>query len=157
MSLKVLMPVATGLLALAGCVGNGVELGGTEWPQAVPANSVPCEQVAFTHKAEGKFTLPSDVVMYLLASEDRTFIEKIALVHDVTPEGKAVNVKYMGSPESLKHGATRSTVKSAADALQSTTFEWPGQPGYATGCVYRLNLRMVEEYSPGRAEIPEGK
>jgi hypothetical protein len=126
-------------LALAGCVGDGVEFGGIGSPAVVPANAIACKGSGVKRDG-GSLTIPDDVAWFFQMSQQYQAMKTTLIGYDVNEAGKALNVRYIGPPAQLRHATWQKLIRSASDFVQTSTYTWPETPGFATGCEFQLNF-----------------
>jgi hypothetical protein len=129
---------ALSVLALAGCVGDGVEFGGVGSRGDVPASAVPCREAGVKRDVKGRMFIPDDVVMFFIAAQQNSAVKSMRIRYDVNETGKALNARYIGPPEQLRHSTWQKLIRAASDYVQTSTYKWPTAPAFATGCEFEL-------------------
>ena len=140
------------LLALAGCVGDGVEFGGVEKRAAQPPGAVACSQADLKLVKRGDFYFPGEVIAFFQLSDQRRWLERMKIGFDVDPAGQTANVRYIGPKEALQHATRQKLVRVVTNSIKTSTYSWPGRAGYAVGCEFELifDWRTVERAPKGR-------
>jgi hypothetical protein len=136
-SVKHLTSLSAALL-FAGCVGNGVEYGGVGSPADVPAAAVPCNEAGVQRDVKGRMFIPDEVVMFFMAAQQNQAVKTMRIHYDVNEIGKALNARYIGPPEQLRHATWQKLIRAASDYVQTSTYKWTDTPAFATGCEFEL-------------------
>lgn len=134
-------------LALAGCVGNGVEYGGVANPSEIPAKAQSCKKSGVRRADPGHMFIPDEVPKFFMAAQQYQATKSMLIRYDVNESGKALNVRYVGPPEQLKHTTWQKLIRAASDFVQTSTYAWPETPGFATGC--ELELSYIIDWRSG--------
>lgn len=109
------------IVALSGCVGNGVEFGGTGMPMEKPAATVPCAgliESRFDISQRGPVNIPDDVAMFFYMSDNYSLTKTMLLKYDLPPSGRPANIRYAGPPGDLRHATRQKLIRAAAETLQ---------------------------------------
>ena len=123
-------------LALAGCVGDGVEFGGVEKAAVQPPATIPCNQANLKLVKRGDFYFPGDIIAFFMISDQRSWLERMKIGFDVNPSGETVNVRYVGPKQALEHATRQKLVRVVTNSIEKSASAWPDTPGFATGCEY---------------------
>jgi hypothetical protein len=62
--------------------------------------------------------------------------------YDVNPEGQAVNIRYTGPTADTRHATKLKLIRAAVDGVRTTRFAWTGEPGFAVGCSYGMDVMI---------------
>jgi hypothetical protein len=134
--------------AAAGCVGDGVEFGGVAGPGPAPANTVPCDEAGLTVAERARVIVPDEVPLFFIAAQNYMSVHSMRLSYDVDEQGKALNVRYIGPPEYLRHSTRQKLIRSASDYVQASRYAWPGEAGFATDCKFELSYIVDWDRAP---------
>lgn len=146
------------LLLLTSCVGNGVEYGGVGSPAEIPAAAMPCREAGVRRDVKGRMFIPDEVVMFFVAAQRDSAVKTMRIRYDVDESGRALNARYIGPPEQLKHSTWQKLIRAASDYVQTSTYKWPDTPAFATGCEFELEYIIAwdrgadGEYDQGASE-----
>ena len=132
--------ICAALLALAGCVGDGVEFGGIEKRAVQPPGAIACNRADLKLVKRGDVYFPGDVVAFFELSDQRSWLERMKIGFDVDAAGQTVNVRYVGPKEALEHGTRQKLIRVVTNSIETSTYSWPGAAGYAAGCEFELTF-----------------
>ena len=97
--MKIQLIVTACLLGLGACTTpDRVDFGGTSYVQAVSGPSQPCETANLRRQSRAELVYPPSLMAIAYANQSRGFSYTVPLTFDVTPEGRAVNVRFAGNP-----------------------------------------------------------
>lgn len=126
-------------LALGACATSAVaQYGGVERQVAAPSSATPCEAAGIELVSEAEIVVPPDAVPAFHDSRSLGTLDQMAILYDVTPEGRAANIRYSGSALHLNTDSGRSLIRAMADQVGSFEYAWQGQPSHAQACRYSL-------------------
>ena len=127
-------------LALAACVGDGVEFGGVEKAMVQPPATIPCNQANLKLVKQGDLYVPGDIIAFFMISDQRSWLERMKIGFDVNPSGETVNVRYVGPKQALEHATRQKLVRAVTNSIEKSTYAWPDTPRFATGCEYEFTF-----------------
>ncbi|MBI1360535.1 MAG: hypothetical protein GC155_09685 [Alphaproteobacteria bacterium] len=133
------------LLALAGCVGDGVQYGGTEKVVARPASAESCETAPVNLVERGPMTIPGDVTVLFMLSQKGAGRRDVEIGFDINEAGEPVNVHFVGDPAQRESDAQQKMIRAVTDSVEASRYSWPGKPSYAADCTYDYTLDMVRK------------
>ncbi len=129
---------STLVLALGGCVSDKVaQYGGVERPFAA-AETTPCETADIELVNEAEIVVPLEAVPAFHDSRSVGTLDQMAIVYDVTRDGKAANIRYNGVANALNTESGRALIRVMADQVGSFEYAWRGRPSHAQACRYSL-------------------
>lgn len=135
-----------GLAALAGgCATSSavVQYGGVERQVSVPAQTAPCESAGIELLREGELVVPADASPAFNSTASRRTLDSVAIVYDVTRDGRAANIRYGGSSSDFNSDARRALIRAMADQVGTFEYAWRGEPSHAVACRYALSLETL--------------
>ena len=130
--------VATLALAVSGCASDKVaQYGGVERPFTA-AETTPCESADIELVNEAEIVVPLEAVPAFHDSRSVGTLDQMAIVYDVTQEGRAANIRYNGVANALTNASGRALIRAMADQVGSFEYAWRGRPSHAQACTYSL-------------------
>jgi hypothetical protein len=132
-------------LALAGCVGDGVELGGVGKPFTAPTNPVACNEDSARLVSRALPHYPRDAVLFYIALQRDTASDVFPFAYDIRETGEVVNIRFTGPSEFTRHEMRQKMIRAAADALGKWKYEWIETPAYATGCEFTFEYALTSD------------
>jgi hypothetical protein len=129
-------------LALAGCVGDGVQFGGIDVPAAIPAATIPCDSSGVRRSQDGEKEFPPDAVQFFMALQTQKRNDAAVMLYDVSENGQAVNIRFAGPSFWTKHATYQKLIVGASRFLQTSRYAWPDQPAFATNCRFTMNFAI---------------
>lgn len=139
------MRIVTGLaaaLCAAACVGDAAELGGVTNRVAPPATTIACDDARLKVAEGGKYVFPGDALLFYYAAGKDMPLNSMTVSYDVNPEGQAVNIRYTGPTADTRHATKLKLIRAAVDGVRTTRFAWTGEPGFAVGCSYGMDVMI---------------
>ena len=149
--MKIQLIATVCLLGLGACTTpDRVDFGGTSYVQAVSGPSQPCETTNLRRQSRAELVYPPSLMAIAYANQSRGFSYTVPLTFDVTPEGRAVNVRFAGNPADTTNSAKREAIFNAAESLSGYQFAWPtgSTPGYALNCRQEINFSTSYQTTP---------
>jgi hypothetical protein len=142
--------VCVAALALAACIGDKAELGGMDSRMAIPAQTKPCDTGELKVVQPGTYVFPGEALMFAFAVQKGMSLKAMKVSYDVSEAGVPVNISYVGPAEDMRHATKQKLIRAAVDGVKSTRFGWIGQPGFAVGCSYTMDVMISINQGPGK-------
>jgi hypothetical protein len=139
--MRIVLGLAAALCAAA-CVGDAAELGGVTARMEPPATTIPCDDARLTVAEGGKYVFPGDALLFYYGAGKDMPLHTMSVSYDVTPAGEAVNIRYTGPEADTRHATKLKLIRAAVDGVRTTKFAWPGEPGFAVGCSYAMDVMI---------------
>jgi len=139
--MRALMCVAAAL-GVAACVGDAAELGGITNRMAPTAQVRACDLDELRVTTQGQLRFPEDAMMFVYMTQQDFSLAQAKIRYDINQAGVPVNISYAGPAADTRHATRQKVIRSAADAVQETRYEWKGAPAFATGCVFDLTVEI---------------
>ncbi len=148
------MRTAVGLVAalgVTGCVGDTAELGGVTNRMTPPAEVRACDLDELRVAQKGQLRFPEDAMMFVYMSQQDFSLAQAKIHYDINEAGMPVNISYAGPVADTRHATRQKVIRSAAEAVGQTRYEWIGAPAFATGCEFDLTVEIRNLRDPASA------
>lgn len=139
--MRILMTLAAAISATA-CVGDQAELGGVTNRVETPPSVTACADAGLEVAEPGRYVFPGDALGFYFAAGKDMPLNSMSVSYDVNHEGQPVNIRYTGPEADMRHGTKQKLIRAAVDGVRSTRFAWPGEPGFAVGCSYTMDVMI---------------
>lgn len=135
--------VMAAALGAAACVGDAAELGGVTNRIEAPPTATACDESRLKVVQAGKYVFPGDALLFYYAAGKDMPLSSMTVSYDVNHAGEPVNIRYTGPAADTRHATKQKLIRAAVDGVKTTRFAWIGEPGFALGCSYGMDVMIT--------------